>query len=803
MIYKFGDFQLEPNTGTLSGPDGVIPLRRQAYLLCQLLLEHAPNLLTHDEIMDAVWGQTVVSANVLPQTVSELRQALGDEPRSPRYIETLHRRGYRFVCPVEVLTADEDSAPPAPDTRSANHAAAPQAPAPTRHLAWPRTSVLGLLILLIAVGIAYERQAREGKIRDEIPAIRNIAQDDVFAAWRSARALLEKRPEDKELTQLMLDLTVPFSLESEPSGASVSVGPYEATDNDWVEIGNTPISDLRLPLTMLRFRVAKPGYQQIDIAPGKLDISEPFRLKALTESLHGMVYVSGGRVTYMGQTRELSDFWIQKNEVSNREYLEFVEAGGYDNPKYWSKLAIIDDQNASVDEVIATFTDSTGFPGPSTWANGTFPTGKGDHPLEGISWYEAAAYAAFRGQSLPTVFHWWRAAGRGGAREAQFSSIVSASNFASDGSQPVGSGGLGPYGTRDMAGNVAEWCQNASGSSRHFLGGSWLTEAYSFSDPFAQPALERKAGFGLRLMIADEANLQDSEVSLQARMSRPAVPVSDDTFQLFANQYRYDALPLDAQTVGVVSSQKGWTRERISFNAAYGDDRVSLDLFIPKNAAPPYQTVVHFPGGDALILDSIDEAGLLSIEPFLRSGRAVAYPVYQGTFERRSRRRPGPMAIRRQLAEQVQDVSRTLDYLATRSDIEEDSIAFHGISYGGMRGPYVLAVEKRFATAMILSAGIPPTELPAEITLENYLPRVTLPILYITGRDDFNWDYASAQLPFFDLLGTPDADKKHVPLKGGHLPTGYSQLQREVISWLDDAFGQTIEGGKMAPEVGR
>jgi len=56
---------------------------------------------------------------------------------------------------------------------------------------------------------------------------------------------------------------------------------------------------------------------------------------------------------------------------------------------------------------MAEFRDATGRPGPSTWELGTYPQGRSDYPVGGVSWYEAAAYAEFVGQSLPTVYHWY------------------------------------------------------------------------------------------------------------------------------------------------------------------------------------------------------------------------------------------------------------------------------------------------------------------------------------------------------------------------------------------------------------
>lgn len=790
MTFRFGDFTLDTRTGTLDGPDGPVALRRQTFRLLRVLLEHAPGLVDRDTLLDEAWGRTALSPNVLPQAVSELRQALGDSAQAPRYIATMHRRGYRILCPVDRMEGET--------ARPASPGRPPPAGRFRRGISGYRLTALGLAFAGMAAALAYgwQRDAQWRWLHGEVlPEIRELIEIDVASAYRLAREARRRAPDDRELEQLWRDITLPVPITSEPPGARVAVRGYRETDREWIELGRTPLEDVRLPLTQLRFRLELEGHAPLEAAPGVLPQPDPFHLHAPGEIPDGMVFVPPGPVRYLGIDANLPGFWIDRHEVTNRQYKRFVDDGGYDRAEFWPEALEVDGRTLSRDGLLEQLVDTTGMPGPATWALGTYPEDRADHPVEGVSWYEAAAYAAYAGKDLPTVFHWSRAAGLGTPQVPVFSEILDVSNFGGDGTVAAGSmRGLGPYGTSDMPGNVAEWCANPAGRLRHILGGSWMDDGYVFRDPNAQNPLLRRPGYGFRLIRREEPVNEAHLAAVSFPDRELPAPVDDTSFQRYAGLYDYDSTPLDVSIEEVDDSHQAWRRERVSYAAAYPGERITTQIFLPRKTPGPYQAVVHFPGGDSLMLDSSRDAGLMAVEPFLRSGRAVVYPVYQGTFERRVPGPLGPIAERDLIIQQIKDVRRTLDYLETRDDIDMDRVALHALSYGGWRAPFALAVENRFAMAMIQSAGINPRELLPEIQQQHYLPRVSIPVLLITGKDDFAFPYDSSQRPFFELLGTPPRDKRHLALDWGHLPPGYSEVARALLEWSDRWLGPVNAG---------
>jgi DNA-binding winged helix-turn-helix (wHTH) protein/pimeloyl-ACP methyl ester carboxylesterase len=115
-VYEFGRYRLEVRERRLLCDGKQVPLRTKVFDTLRLLVDHAGRLLTKDELMQAIWPDTIVEENNLNQTISALRRALGDGVGEERYIETVPRVGYRFVAdvtPSGPAATVYQSAPPA------------------------------------------------------------------------------------------------------------------------------------------------------------------------------------------------------------------------------------------------------------------------------------------------------------------------------------------------------------------------------------------------------------------------------------------------------------------------------------------------------------------------------------------------------------------------------------------------------------------------------------------------------------------------------------------------------------------
>ena len=657
-----------------------------------------------------------------------------------------------------------------------------------------RPVVQGALLVVLALGGVggvwrWQSSVRVRWARDvAVPEIQRLAdRDDYDGAYRLARETIAVLPDDQQLKQIWTDITRPATFESDPPGADVAFKGYLAEAKGWISVGRTPLVDVRVPVVPLRVRVTKEGLAPIE-SQGAVFFR--YRLDPPASVMPGMVRVAAATPSVGPASVPVKDFWIDKFELTNQQYKAFVDKGEYRSREYWTEPFINRGQTVSWERAMAAFRDTTGRPGPSTWELGTYLEGQGDMPVAGVSWYEAAAYAAFVGKRLPTAFHWRAAAGFNSPIE-NFVDIVLVSNFSGKGPSPVGSlKGLGPAGTYDMAGNVKEWCWNeGAGGRRYTLGGGWNEASYNFLDFDAQAPFERSAAFGIRLMQEIEPSVDEAVAPIPAlaRDFTKELPADARTFDIIRNLYAYDRTPLNV-TVEDTEDATAWRKETVSYDAPYGKERIRAYLYLPKSAQPPYQTVLYFPGGDATLIRSSRELSLLFVDFVIRSGRALLFPVYKGTYER-ILPVAGPNERRDLAIAQVKDMQRSIDYLLTRPDIDKDRLGFFGLSTGALAGVRFTGIETRLKASVLMAGGMPAVKRVPEVEFLNFAPRIRVPTLMLNGRADFTFPYNTSQVPLFRLLGPPADSKAHVTFEGSHLPLRLHDAIRTILDWFDKYLG--------------
>jgi hypothetical protein len=676
-----------------------------------------------------------------------------------------------------------------------------------------------LVICLVAVWF-FNSQAKIRWAREEVlPEVERLIETnwrDFTDAYKLAEKAEKYIPNDPELAALFSKSSLNINIKTEPQGAKIYIKEYKSPDKEWEFLGVSPIENIRLPIGIFRWKIEKEGYETVLAASSTWDIDIVGKNLLIPNNLErvldekgsipeGMVRVPGAQ-TPLGK---LDDFFIDKYEVTNKQYKEFIDSGGYRNKEYWKHEFVKDGKVLTWQEVQAEFMDQTGRPGPAPWQAGDYPEGQEKYPVSGISWYEAEAYAAFVRKSLPTGQHWGLARGENTSlikwpQLGGFEVFAPFSNFKGKGPVPVGSlPGITSYGAYDMAGNVREWCWNETAVGRLIRGGAWKDNTYRFTELAQAPLFDRSSHNGFRCALyPDPEKIPESAFAKttfgETRDYYKEKPVADAIFQVYKEQFSYDKTDLNARLESRNESSEDWIHERISFDAAYGDERIIANLFLPKNTLPPYQTILYFPGVGSLFQSSSEDLeNYYEFPVFLsflvKNGRAVLYPVYKGTFERRDDAlipiilADNSHLYTEYLIQIVKDFKRCIDYLETHQDIESNKLAYYGMSWGGKLGAIIPAVEDRLKASVLMSGGFL-GHARSEADQINYVTRVKTPTLMLSGKYDTLFSYETSIKPMFDLLGTSDEHKELKLYETDHIPPR-NEFIKEILAWLDRYLG--------------
>ena len=420
----------------------------------------------------------------------------------------------------------------------------------------PQIAIPVMLALIALVATLVWLRSRNTRIdwakEQALPEIaRLIDRQQFFPAFRLLQQAEPYLPADADVSTLREESSREISVQSTPPEVEVFIQDYADVDGEWYSLGQTPLQSVTVPWGFVRWRCAKDGYEEVVVARRPRP-EMTFTLSEIATLPPGKLHVPagniGGWITGINPLERFTtdDFLIDKYEVKNRGYKTFIDNGGYRDKQYWKQTFVEDGREINWKDAIARFVDRTGRPGPSTWELGDYPDGQDDYPVSGVSWYEAAAYAEFKGDALPTVYHWISSAGTWGA-----SSILPLSNFGNAGTSQVGEHrGIGVAGAYDMAGNVREWCWNEFRGQRYILGGAWSDPTYMFTFANVKSPFDRSSTNGfryVRYLSEGKSNKAFGPVELLIRDYTKEKPVSEEIFQVYRDQFSYDSVELDPQ----------------------------------------------------------------------------------------------------------------------------------------------------------------------------------------------------------------------------------------------------------------
>ena len=337
-----------------------------------------------------------------------------------------------------------------------------------------------------AAGIDVEklRDTAAGGRADEVFAMVQAENVDLTASW--AREVLAPA-----LGAVTLDST--------PPGADASLARLRnggiGDSLTFHPLGRTPLTDIPVVageyVLRLEQNAGQPAESLVRVKPRE-NVSVSLALPPSSVP-PGFALVTAGAVAVQPGV-QVEAFLIGRREVTNAEFLTFVGAGGYRNGRFWPATLELDGRVVPWTTAAAKFVDRTGIAGPRSWAGGTYPEGRADHPVVGVTWHEAAAYARFVEMELPGWAEWWRAALAERNTAFPWGDDVNTAeiraNFGLIGTTSAGQlpGGMSPFGCYDMAGNVREWLRDAvpGTARRRVVGGSWQDPSYMFEASHAE-----------------------------------------------------------------------------------------------------------------------------------------------------------------------------------------------------------------------------------------------------------------------------------------------------------------------------
>jgi len=645
--------------------------------------------------------------------------------------------------------------------------------------------ILTGLVLLIFVYFFRKINNNQALVSEIIPELIEIYDEGKIAeSFNKAKELLKEYPNNDIIKNYFEKSSKYVPLKIDKDGVEISV--KYSGDSIYTYLGKSPIDSfiapnmwgwlshkLKLKYNDLEFELdGKNGY---DYLMPETTIEVPENHKVFLGSKVNM-FLQG--INF--EETQIESFSLAKNEVSNKEYQEFVDAGGYENPAYWDFPFEVGNKIYDFNSSIKLFTDKYGQLGPANWSYGKFPAGLENLPVTGISWFEARAYARYSNLSLPNLYQWLFASGIPDDWFTVNQSVTNESNYNSTQLREV-SNNAGSYNElNNIGGNVKEWALNPNGDEKEkysIMGGAYNEASYTFNNYYSLSPFDRSIGNGFRLSknLSNKKSELDNEIIPDFKRNFDELEdVSDEVFEVYKSQFDYGNKPLNSITTNIEDFNEGYTAQKFELETTYqSDEKLTGYIVFSNKFKDKYSPVIIFPNASSIGTNSDSEFPNLGFKHLLDEGYAIIQPMYFNTYNREKILKTFWASESEDYKDAIikigQDYKRTLDYIESRNDFDFSKMSYFGYSWGSTTSNYLLAIDERIKAAVICVGGLMLQKSKKEVEAHYYVRRIKTPILHIIGKEDGIFGYEENYKPWKKLIGTPKDKLKLIELDNvGH-----------------------------------
>ena len=664
--------------------------------------------------------------------------------------------------------------------------------------------ILTGLVLIIFVYFFRKINTNQELVSKVIPELIQIYDDGkISESFLKSRYLLDKYPNNEIIKSYFEKSSKYAYLITDIDGVDVSV--KYAQDSIYTYLGKTPLDSFVIPNIWgdqshkLKLVHNNIEYEQIgrDLHDYKFpdpSIEVPENHRAFLGSNPEFGFFLQG-INF--ENIKLAPFSVAINEISNKDFQKFIDAGGYENPSYWDFPIQVGDKIYDFNSSVKLFIDKYGKKGPVNWSYGKYPSGLDNHPVTGISWFEARAYAKFKNLTLPNIFQWTYSSGIPENFMTVNQSVTNESNYDSSQLREVSNSSGSYNGLNNIGGNVKEWVLNPNGEKKEkysIMGGAFNESPYTFNNYYSSSPFDRTIGNGFRLsknLINNKSDLDNEIIPDFKRNFDDLDDVSDEVFEVYKSQFNYNK-PLNSKTTNIENFQDGYSAQKFEMETTYQSDENLYGYIIYSNKFKnKYDPVIVYPNAGSIFSNNdewLPESLLNQFKYLIDEGYAIIHPIYHNTFNREKTIRTfwasDSEDYKNTIIKIGQDYKRSLDYIESRNDFNFDNMSYFGYSWGSTTSNYLLAIDDRIKAAVICVGGLMLQKSKKEVEAHYYVRRIKTPILHIIGKEDGIFGYEENYKPWKKLIGTPKNKLKLIELDNvGHgLP--WDTIIKHQSNWI-------------------